>query len=314
MTDIFTITFNPCIDKSTTVSVLKPESKLTCSPPVFEPGGGGINVARAIKKLGGEAVAFYPSGGYSGRFLNVLLERENISTVNIETEQHTRENMIVLDTSTNLQYRFGMPGQSLTEDEWSRCLQIIEESSSTFIVGSGSLPPGAPTDILARIAKIAKQQNRKLVIDSSGEPLRLALEEGVYLVKPNLGELSRLVGKEELELKEIEPIAKEMISKGNCEVVVVSMGPLGAMLISKDETYHVVAPLVKKQTTVGAGDSMVAGIVLSLAEGKNLKEVLQYGVACGTAATLSSGTSLCKKEDAEKLYQLINERKEIWQS
>lgn len=311
MTDILTITFNPCIDKSTTIAALKPEKKLSCTQAVFEPGGGGINVARAIKKLGGEAIAVYPSGGYSGKFLNVLLEREDISVLNIEIQQHTRENMIVLDNATNQQYRFGMPGQHLEENEWESCLKTVEENGSGFIVASGSLPPGVPADILARIAKIAKRQNRKLIVDSSGEALRLALEEGVYLVKPNLGELSRLVGKEELELKEIEPIAKDLIRKGNCEIVVVSMGPLGAMLISSDATYNIVAPLVKKRTTVGAGDSMVAGIMLYLAEDKSLKEALQYGVACGTAATLNTGTSLCTKEDADRLYTLINERKEM---
>ena len=311
MTEILTITFNPCIDKSTTIAALKPESKLRCTPPVFEPGGGGINVARAIKLLGGEALAIYPTGGYSGKFLNILLEREDIPLLNIETSKHTRENMIVLDKATNQQYRFGMPGQHLEESEWMACLDAIENNESSFIVVSGSLPPGVPADIIARIAKIAKKQNRKLIVDSSGEALRLAVDEDVYLIKPNLGELSRLVGKESITSNEIEPIAKELINNGKCEIVVVSMGPLGAMLISKDVTYKVVAPLVKKQTTVGAGDCMVAGIVLFLSQGKNLLEALKYGVACGTAATLSTGTKLCKREDAEGFYELINERKDI---
>lgn len=305
MTHIITITFNPCIDKSTSVSVLKPEKKLRCTAPVFEPGGGGINVARAIKKIGGEAIAVYPSGGYSGKFLNLLLERENISVLQIETQQHTRENMIVLDIATNQQYRFGMPGQHLSHDEWQRCLQTIEENHSEFIVASGSLPPGVPTDMFARIAKIAKRQKRKLIVDSSGEALRLAIEEGIYLIKPNLGELSTLVGKEELEMNEIEPLAKELILKGNCEIIVVSMGLLGAMLISRDAVYKTEAPIVKKQTTVGAGDSMVAGIVLYISQGRSLREALQFGVACGTAATLSAGTALCNREDVERLYGLI---------
>ncbi|MEO9004529.1 MAG: 1-phosphofructokinase family hexose kinase [Ginsengibacter sp.] len=309
MTDIITITFNPCIDKSTTISALKPEKKLRCTPPVFEPGGGGINVARAIKKLGGEAIAVYPSGGYSGKFLNILLKQEDIPELNIETKQHTRENMIVLDIATNQQYRFGMPGQELSEEEWQRCLQTIEESSSQFIVASGSLPPGIPADILAKIAKIAKRQKRKLIVDSSGESLRLAVKEGVYLIKPNLGELSNLVGKEELDMIEIELFSKELILKGNCEVVVVSMGALGAMLISRDSTYKIEAPIVKGQTTVGAGDSMVGGLVLYISQGKSLLEALQYGVACGTAATLNAGTSLCTKEDVDRLYELIRKER-----
>ncbi len=305
MAQICTITFNPCIDKSTSVIALIPEKKLRCSPPVFEPGGGGINVARAIKKLGGKAIAIYPSGGYSGKFLNILLEKENINFRQIEIQKHTRENLIVLDKATNQQYRFGMPGQHLSENEWQQCLQSIEESSSPFIVASGSLPPGVPEDMLARIAKIAKAQKRKLIVDSSGEALRLAIKEGVYLVKPNLAELSMLTGKDALETNDIEPLAQKLIMDGNCEVVVVSMGALGAMLISKEGSYKVEAPIVKRKTTVGAGDSMVAGIVFCLSQSRSLKEALQYGVACGTAATMSSGTALCKKEDVDRLFGLI---------
>lgn len=311
MNDIITITFNPCIDKSTSVNVLKPEKKLRCTPPVFEPGGGGINVARAIKKLGGEAIAVYPSGGYSGKFLNILLEQENITELNIETKQHTRENMIVLDTATNQQYRFGMPGQHLSEDEWQQCLQTIEVNHSEFIVASGSLPPGVPTDILARLAKIARRQKRKLIVDSSGEALLRALEEGVYLIKPNLGELSTLAGEETIETNDIERLAKELSLNGNCEIVVVSMGALGAMLVSREGTYKVDAPIVKGQTTVGAGDSMVAGIVLYISQGKSLLEALQYGVACGTAATLNAGTSLCNKDDVDRLFELIKKEKKF---
>lgn len=305
MAQIYTITFNPCIDKSTSVIALIPEKKLRCSSPVFEPGGGGINVARAIKKLGGKAIAIYPSGGYSGKFLNILLEKENINFRQIEIQKHTRENLIVLDKATNQQYRFGMPGQHLSENEWQQCLQSIEESSSPFIVASGSLPPGVPEDMLARIAKIAKAQKRKLIVDSSGEALRLAIKEGVYLIKPNLAELSMLTGKEALETNDIEPLAQKLIVDGNCKVVVVSMGALGAMLISEEGSYKVEAPIVKRKTTVGAGDSMVAGIVFCLSQGRSLKEALQYGVACGTAATMSSGTALCKKEDVDRLFGLI---------
>ena len=314
MAGICTITFNPCIDKSTSITALKPEKKLACAAPVFQPGGGGINVARAIKKLGGEAVAIYPSGGYSGKFLDLLLKKENISTIQIETEQHTRENMIVLDKATNQQYRFGMPGQYLSENEWQQCLKATEESPSGFIVASGSLPPGMPEDIFARVSKIAKKRNRKLIVDSSGEALRLAIKEGVYLIKPNLGELSTLAGKEELGSDEIVPVARDLIFKGNCEIVVVSMGALGAMLITKDHAYRAAAPIVKKQTTVGAGDSMVAGIVFYISQKKTLEESLNYGIACGTAATLNTGTSLCKKEDVERLYEQINNDRKLSQT
>jgi 6-phosphofructokinase 2 len=305
MADIITITFNPCVDKSTSVNALKAESKLRCSAPVFEPGGGGINVARAIKKIGGDPIAIYPSGGYSGKFLNLLLEKENLPVLTVETKYHTRENMIVLDLATNQQYRFDMPGPQLFEEEWQQCLQMVKENDSQFIVVSGSLPPGVPADIFARVSKMAKKQNRKLIVDSTEEALQSALEEGIYMIKPNIGELSRLVGKEELQSFEVEPAAKDLINSDKCEIVVVSLGALGAMLVSRQQVLKIAAPVVKTKSTVGAGDSMVAGIVFFLSKGKSLLDALQYGVASGTAATLNSGTGLCRKGDVDKLFEQI---------
>ena len=306
MSSIITITFSPCIDKSTSVPSLIPEKKLQCAAPKPEPGGGGINVARAIKKLGGEAIAVFPSGGYTGKFFNHLLEKENIPSVIIEITHETRENIIVLDESTNNQYRFGMPGTVLIEQEWKQCLKAVEElNDAEFIIASGSLPPGVPLDIYAQLAKIAKNINAKFIVDTSGEPLKYAADEGVYLLKPNLGELSSLAGKKELQPNDIKDIARGIIAKGKCEVMVVSMGAAGALLITNDIAEIFIPPPVKRKSTVGAGDSMVAGIIYLLSKGKSLVEAVQYGVACGTAATMNSGTELCRKEDADFLYTFI---------
>ncbi|MFI5134082.1 MAG: 1-phosphofructokinase family hexose kinase, partial [Chitinophagales bacterium] len=180
MPKIITITFSPCIDKSTSVPQLLPEKKLQCVVPKLEPGGGGINVARAIKKLGGEAIAIFPSGGYTGKYFNHLMEKENVPSVIIEIKNETRENIIVLDESSNQQYRFGMPGTELSESEWKQCIKVIEEMPARpaggkdveFIVASGSLPPGVPLDIYAHLAIIAKKQKAKLIVDTSGEALQ----------------------------------------------------------------------------------------------------------------------------------------------
>lgn len=306
MSRILTVTFNPAIDKSTTISSLAPEKKLRCSSPKFEPGGGGINVARAIKKLGGAAKAIYPSGGHTGTFLNELLSREGVPVQSVPIKSYTRENLIVLDTSNNQQYRFGMPGSEVFESEWKQCLQLIEqEPDAEFIVASGSLPPGVPTDIYAQIAAICKHKGAKLVVDTSGEALQQAANEGVYLLKPNLAELSSLVGKEEINEELVDNVAREIIHKGQCEIIIVSLGPIGAVLITKDEEIHATPPVVKKRSTVGAGDSMVAGIVLSLSKGLQMEQALRYGVACGTAATMNQGTELCRRVDVDRLYELI---------
>lgn len=307
MEKIITLTFSPCIDKSTSVKGLVPEKKLSCTSPVLEPGGGGINVARALKKLGSEAIAVFPSGGYTGQFFNHLLEKEGISSRIIESVNETRENIIVLDESTNNQYRFGMPGTTLNDTEWKKCLEIIAgEKEVAYIVASGSLPPGVPKDIYAQLARIAKLQNAKLVVDTSGEALRHASEEGVFLLKPNLSELASLAGKTEIDNAGIYEAAHKLISSGGCEAMLVSMGASGAVLFTKDIATLFTPPPVKRLSTVGAGDSMVAGMVCYLSRQINIEDAAAYAVACGSAATMNHGTQLCNKKDADNLFPQIH--------
>ncbi|HZF64283.1 MAG TPA: 1-phosphofructokinase family hexose kinase [Chitinophagaceae bacterium] len=303
---VVTITFNPTIDKSTSIDALFPEKKLRCAQPKFEPGGGGINVSRAIKKLGGDSLTIYPAGGHTGNFLNILLKEEGINTKVVETSSFTRENLIVLDKSLNHQYRFGMPGPMLQESEWKACLHELEALTNvSYIVASGSLPPGVPDDVFGRIAAIAKDKNARFIADTSGTALKKAVEEGVYLLKPNLTELTSLVNKEDVSIEEVEQYGMELIEHGKSSIVVVSLGSSGAMMITKNKSVQFVPPVVRRQSTVGAGDSMVAGIVHSLVNNKTVEEAVRYGVASGTAATLNPGTELCRLEDAERLYKCI---------
>ena len=306
MSVIVTVTFSPCIDKSTSIQKLVPDKKLQCTAPKLEPGGGGINVARALTKLGGHATAIFPSGGYTGKHFNHLIAEENINAIIIEVQSETRENIIVFDEANNAQYRFGMPGNTITDAEWMQCLTALEHISDvSFIVASGSLPPGVPLDIFAQLGKIAKRKQAKFIVDTSGAALKEALNEGVYLLKPNLGELSFLVGKAHLQQSEIEAAAKEIIAAGNCEVLVISMGAEGALLVTNSIIKMIQSPTVTKQSTVGAGDSMVAGIVYYLSKGKPIEEAAMYGVACGTAATLNTGTELCNVKDVEEIFSKI---------
>jgi 6-phosphofructokinase 2 len=307
MASIVTITFNPCIDKSTSISGLIPEKKLVCSVAKLEPGGGGINVARAIKKLGGNATAVFPYGGCTGKVFKTLLQNEGIETITIETNAETRENIIVVDEATNNQYRFGMAGVFLEDAEWQLCLRKVADLNDIdFIVASGSLPSNVPATIYALLAKIAKDKNAKFIVVTSGDALFKAINQGVYLVKPNAGELAFLAGKKGiLRLDEIKQISTELITSKKSEVVVVSLGAEGAMLVTSDTAEIVKPPSVIRKSTVGAGDSMVAGIVFSLAQNKSILEAIQFGVACGTAATMNSGTELCKKEDAERIWKQL---------
>lgn len=305
---IVTITMNPAVDKSTSVNKLVAEKKMRCEELITEAGGGGINVSKAIKELGGESLAIFPSGGLNGKLLENYLKARGIQFKAIAVEHETRENFVVRETDTNSQFRFVMPGASLSEQEAGKCFDVLQQLQPhpSFIVASGSLPPGLPENFFGELAKVAKKVNARYIIDTSGEPLQLAAKEGVYLLKPNLSELCALVGKEHLELNEVDDAAMEVIKQGRCEVMVVSMGPSGALLVTRDGCEHVPTPTVKKQSTVGAGDSMVAGMVWMLTQGKSLRETIRFGVACGTAATMNPGTQLFKKDDVHRLYEWIN--------
>lgn len=303
---IVTLTTSPCIDINTSVPQLIPEKKLRCIEMRKEPGGGGINVSRVLKRFGINAPAIFLAGGHTGAAFSKMLVQENIESIVIDTINDTRENFIVLESSSNHQYRFGLPGSYIFEDEWKECLhQINQLKDLEFIIASGSLAVNMPIDFFAQVARIAKINGVKMILDSSGDPLKAAIEEGVFMIKPNFGELALLLGVEKLDRKSAGDGARKLIEKGSCEVCVVSMGAQGALLVHANGIEFAVAPNVEKKSTVGAGDSMVAGLVMALHSNKNFKQALQLGVACGTATTMQPGTTLCDPEDVKRLLDLI---------
>ena len=302
---IVTLTLNPALDKSTSTGRLVAEQKLRCTPMHIDAGGGGINVSKGIQKLGGESVAVFPVGGATGAALQSLVASAGIQTSVVQVSGETRENIAVTETDTNQQFRFTLPGASLSEAEAEACLDAVRALRPEYLVASGSLPPGLPENYYEKVAAMAQSIGAKLILDTSGKPLRAAAEQGLFLLKPNLGELSALAGVPELEMNRVDDAALDIIHKGKCDIVVVSLGPQGALLVTRDGFEHIPAPTVKKQTTVGAGDSMVAGMVWALAEGKSPREMAQTGVACGSAATMNAGTQLFHKADAEKLLHWI---------
>jgi 6-phosphofructokinase 2 len=305
---ILTITLNPTVDKSTSVEHIKPEKKLRCEKPKYEPGGGGINVSRGLVRLGVNSTAFFTSGGRTGKLLEELLAEENVKTLPTPTKAETRENFIVVETSHNGQYRFGMPGEDILPKEADAIFDTISNLSPMpdITVISGSLPPGIDAAYIGKLVKALKDKGSLIIADTSGDALTEVLKQGVYLLKPNLGELSTLTGQTELDNDTADEAAKQLVDEGKAEIVVVSLGPQGAYLVSKDENIFVPAPSVKKRSTVGAGDSMVAGMVSVLSRGGSLTEMARMGVACGSAATMAEGTGLFTKENAEKLYKWLN--------
>jgi 6-phosphofructokinase 2 len=307
MKTIATITLNPAIDKSSSVDYVVAERKLYCKPPLFEPGGGGVNVSRAIKKLGGESLLLYLAGGLTGKRLQELLDEEGLDHQPFPIEGMIRESLVILEESTGRQYRFGMPGPELRKKEWERFFEKLEamEPSPDYVVAGGSLPPGAPPDFYAQVARLGKKKGTKTIVDVSGKALKEALEEGVFLIKPNVREFRELAGKNIKEESQIKAEAQKMVKSGRCEVLVISLGAAGALVVSEEFAEHILPPTVPIVSKVGAGDSMVAGIVLSLARGNPLRESVLFGVAAGSAAVMTPGTELCRREDAERLYESI---------
>lgn len=303
MPRIVTLTVNPVVDKSSAVDRVIAEVKLRCQEPTFEPGGGGINVARAIDELGGRALAIWTCGGWTGKMLHELLDHEGIEQLPLPISGTVRENLIVVEESTTQQYRFGMPGPRLNVDEVQACLEAIRQldPKPDFLVASGSLPPGVDADFYSRVVREAPAGCR-VIVDTAGEALKLAIRSGVYLIKPNLRELSHLAGRPLEDDAHIQRTARQLISGGHVEVVVVSLGSGGVMLITAETTLHVRSPTVPILSKVGAGDSTVAGMVLRLSQGDSIEQAARFGVAAGAAAVMTPGTRLCRREDAERLF------------
>ena len=314
MDAILTLTMNPALDKSSTIDRVAPEMKLRCDPPTWEPGGGGINVTRAVAKLGGTSTALYPAGGPQGQMLAALLDEEDLDHQPVPVKNMTRENFIVFEQATGQQYRFGMPGADISPAEWETCLDALRNCDPTpqYIVASGSLPPGVPTNFYARVAGIAEELGARMILDSSGDALQVAMSEDgihhpVYLLKPNMRELSQLAGLEVIENEQQqEEAALSLIKSGKTDAVIVSLGAQGAMLVTENACTRYRAPSVPVRSAVGAGDSMVGGIVLKLAQGHDLRDATRYGIAAGSAAVMTDGTQLCRKDDTDALYQRIS--------
>jgi len=303
---ILTVTLNPCVDKSSNVQRIKPDSKLRCTELVNEPGGGGINVSKALKKLGAVSMALFPAGGNNGNMLCSLLDAEGIPFHAVDTQVETRENWIVNEIEKNDQYRFTFPGRQVQETTIHTLVDHIRSFAPTYVVASGSLPPGLPDYFYGLIVKNATAVGARCIVDTSGPALEALRGKGTYLIKPNISELSKLLQVDKLADDEVSTAAQQIITDGYAEMVAVSMGPQGAWLITKNEKHFAAAPQVEKRSTVGAGDSMVAGITYMLQQNCSLQQAIAFGVACGSAATMNEGTQLFKKEDAEKLFAIIS--------
>lgn len=304
---LVTLTMNPAVDVSTSTARVVPIRKLRCKPAKHDPGGGGINVARVLKRFGADPLAIYVAGGPTGELLKDLVAREGVRGQVVKMSGTTREDVTVLDESTGEQYRFVLPGPALDEGAWTAFLDAITalEVPPSYVVASGSLPADVPDEFYARVARSAKQIGARVVLDTSGPALKAALAEGVTIVKPNLGELRALVGRSLESEDEQLRACRGIVTDRGAEIVALTLAERGALVVTGEGAWRLKAPQVNVASTVGAGDSFVGAFVWSLASGHDLALAARYAVAAGSAALLAPGTELCRRDDVEHLLSQV---------
>lgn len=306
MKSIATLTLNPAIDGACEAQMVGPTHKIRTKNDRYNPGGGGINVARVVQRLGGKALAVYLAGGATGGVMDSLLDDHQIDRRRIDIAGHTRFSINVHERTSGLEYRFVPEGPEVSTAEIQACIDAVNSIKCDYLVISGSLPRGAPIDLYAILAAAAAKRGARVVLDTSGPALGAVLNGGdIFLVKPSRGEMEKLVGRPLPTISDIENAARTLIKAGQCRNVAVTMGHEGALLVHKDGAFGLPALPVKANSAVGAGDSFVGGMVFALASGKNIEEAFRLGVAAATATVLSPGTDLCQKSHVDRLLQQV---------
>ena len=308
MKPIVTLTVNPSIDASSQADEVRPVRKIRTFGDRWDPGGGGINVARVVGELGGGSLAVYLAGGLPGQALNRMVDRIDLPRSTVSIRGTTRISHTVFDRSTRQEYRFVPEGPKISQAELRACLELLERLDTDYLVVSGSLPASVPATFYAEVARLAKRRAMRMVLDTSGEPLCAAVAEGVYLVKPNLRELAVLAGGALRTRQEQYAAAKALIDRRGAELVAVSLGAEGAFMVDDRTCHERAAPDVEPKSAVGAGDSFVAALTFALATGRDIRDALALAVAAGSAAVMTMGTELCRRDDIERLYRQLTLR------
>lgn len=310
MTSILTVTLNPALDVSGDTEVIRATRKCRTVKVRYDPGGGGINVARVIKTLGGAAETLFLAGGETGDLLDRLLEERGIRRQRIPVPGLTRIGFMVRESSTGLEYRFVPEGPAVTAKAIESCLEAVARHDGGYVVASGSLPAGAPPDIYAQMAKLAAARGARFVLDSSGAGLSVTLERArVHLVKPSIGELEQMVG-EKLDLEGARRAAADIVARGSADIVAVTLGADGAIVADSEGAEFMPTVLVRVRSAVGAGDSFVAAMTFALSQGRPVRDAFRFGIAAGAAAAMTPGTELCLRDDVMQLYSEMERKAE----
>lgn len=309
MSDILTITLNPAVDLATSVDRVVAGPKLYCRSPRFDPGGGGVNVARAICKLGGRATALVAVGGAMGQTLLGLLAVEGVPTLPVDVGGETRQSLAVTDETTGEQLRFSLPGDSIAPDMAETLLSRIAEATpiSGHVVLSGGVAPGLGDDFPQRIQAAVAQRTDRLIIDTS----KGALER--LIARPNLPALLLRIDHREAELAagrtlagiaDSVDFAAGLVARGVARMIVTARGAEGSVMVTQNARFLCHAAPVEVRSKVGAGDSFVGAMTLALSRGDPPEQALRWGVAAASAAVETEGTALCDATRTQAIFDL----------
>ena len=303
-TPILTLTLNPALDMSCDVPSLVPDQKLRCTEPMLDPGGGGLNVSRAIAILGGESLALVALGGLTGDRLAGLIRKESVPFLALTAPGETRQSLTVTALDTGQQYRFMLPGPIWSDADQQRVFLLLRASARAGAIGviSGSQPPGVPVDFPARLARSMPGLN--VVLDTSGAALHEAVANpipGLYVLRMDGEEAEEMAGYSLQSRGHSADFAAGLVARGVAKRVVVARGSDGSVMAEAGRRFFVKAAKVAVKSKVGAGDSFVAGFVLALARGHDSAAALSHGAAAASAAVMTDATQLCKPDDVGRL-------------
>jgi 6-phosphofructokinase 2 len=303
---IATVTLNPSLDRHVAVENLVLDDTNRWVSMKYQPGGKGINVSRVIYELGGDTRAYGFVGGVDGDVLQTLLKQHRVPYDFTSIKGEMRSNFIITDLKTHRQTRISAPGPRVTGGELRKLIDRITgiKPRPTHMVFAGSVPPGVPDDIYFELIARMKGMGVVTVLDAADQWLKEGVRARPDIIKPNVREAQGLMG---VELKTEEDIiyAVKTIVSGGVKIAAISRGRDGMIIADKDQVLKVIPPDVQVLSTVGAGDSTVAGLVLKLSQGGTLEEASRLAIAAGTAATLTAGTELCHKADVERLMPQV---------
>jgi len=299
---IYTITLNPALDHFLDVGRLRVDDANRVRSECLYAGGKGIDVSRAIRRLGGDSMALGFIGGHNGRLMVEMLKAEGVTTYFTPIAQETRRDIVICTADGATQTMLNSRGPLITAAEWKEFLGHLGllELRDAYVVVGGSLPRGVPADAYYQIVQLVQGRGARAVLDADGACFKAGLKAKPFAIKPNVNELRRLTGRALRAEREIVRVASEVNRKG-VSVVLVSRGRHGLLVVSREGSCRAVPPPVRVKSTVGAGDSTVAGFVLRHAGGGGLEECVRFATAAGTAATLAPGNQLCRLADVERL-------------